>query len=66
MGKVQCPGYLYLIVPLSLVVIPVSGCSGFLLTTTGIGEIIIGRTFHLFEREGVKGSFMVEIQGHCT
>ena len=53
---------LFLIVMLSLMVIPATGCSDFLLNPTGTGEVISGRTIDWFEKEGVKGSFMVEIR----
>lgn len=54
---------LVLTVILSVLVIPVLGCSDFLLNTHCSGEVISGRTIDWFEREGVKGSFMVEVRG---
>ena len=51
-----------LIVILSLMVIPALGCSDFLLNTNDTGTVISGRTIDWFEKEGVKGSFMVEIR----
>jgi len=47
---------------LFLVVTPVAGCSDFLLKTDSPGIVISGRTIDWFEKEGVKGSFMVEIR----
>jgi choloylglycine hydrolase len=54
---------LVLTVLLSFMIIPVLGCSDFLLNTSNPGEVISGRTIDWFEKEGVKGSFMVEIRG---
>ncbi|HOB58904.1 MAG TPA: linear amide C-N hydrolase [Methanoregulaceae archaeon] len=47
---------------LFMVMTPVAGCSDFLLKTDSPGIVISGRTIDWFEKEGVKGSFMVEIR----
>ncbi|OPX73256.1 MAG: linear amide C-N hydrolase [Methanoregulaceae archaeon PtaB.Bin108] len=47
---------------LFMIIATVTGCSDFLLHTDSPGIVISGRTMDWFEKEGVKGSFMVEIR----
>jgi len=53
---------LSVLVLLSVLLTPVAGCSDFLLKTDNPEVILSGRTIDWFEKEGVKGSFMVEVR----
>jgi len=55
-------GFALVFVLLFILTTPVAGCSDFLLKTDRPGNVISGRTIDWFEKEGVKGSFMVEIR----
>ncbi len=55
-------GFALVFVLLFILTTPVAGCSDFLLKTDSPGIVISGRTIDWFEKEGVKGSFMVEIR----